>query len=533
MAAVGKNAHGACDGRKLPLDRLVGSFHMLVVGDLSGIQEFLFDVRASGGNQAACLRFRSFRIQVIAECLARKFLWACGLGEKRLLFVAAGKFVIDADGTAASPKVISQVNVEAQNWLLENTHGRLRLAVAAEGSDSSNVDRYHLAMAALQRSKLRAWSVAVTGTWTAVALSTGTPWDAERDSERDKEQGRLFLGANVLTLAPVADQSHDPRAIAGIVPTLRHHVDSPSNDLVEIDLEQFSRHIPREADGSPTEFIALAGKSRGNPMLGVFKADADSLGVAIRRRLAGAADLSPLESFSKKLGQFFGVHLDKMMSAPGSRWSKLYMVFSGGDDLLLVGPWDLVLDFAAHVQREFSGAFSDEQLTLSAGMALIKPKFPIRLAAMKAEDLLEQAKSQPAFGAMAARDQFAGLGGCWKWSDHVRIIDAGKRLAYWTELGKARGGIERAWLHTLLELALLQRRLADPRSPHVIPAMATSRLAYHVSRNWPKKGPARQWIDAILKDFDRISSTRDPIMLHLTSIIRYAMLATGSTNGEE
>lgn len=500
---------------------------MLVVGDLSGIQEFLFDVRESGGKQAASLRFRSFRLQVIAECLARKFLWACGLGEERLLFVAAGKFIIDASGVAITAHAIAQANADAQRWLLESSHGRLRLAVATELSNASVVERYHAAMAALQHSKLRAWDMGDANAWVAGALSTDSPWDAYSESERDAEQGRLLLGASLITLAPAAPQAHDQRrAVAGIMPSWHRHADPPSNDPVKIDLGRLSRHIPREADGTPTEFITLAGRSRGKPMLGVLKADADSLGMAIRRRLVGADDLAPLQLLSQKLERFFGVELEKMMSAPGSRWSNLYTIFSGGDDLLLVGPWNVALEFAGHVRRAFSKSFRDEQLTLSAGMALAKPKFPIRLGAEQAEDLLEQAKSQPAMKAEAARDQFAGLGGCWKWSDHVRVLDAGSQLADWIDIGD----IQRSWLYTLLELALLQR--GEKAEGKTIPAMASSRLAYH-ARKWPRAGPARQWIDTLLKYFDRFPNTSDPVTLHLPAIIRYAMLATGSTNGEE
>jgi CRISPR-associated protein Csm1 len=279
------------------------------------------------------------------------------------------------------------------------------------------------------------------------------------------------------------------------------------------------------------EFLELAATARGAPMLGVLKADADSLGTVIRSRLTRATDLKPLQSLSRDLDGFFGTELHEMMSAPNSNWSSIYTVFSGGDDLFLVGPWNVALDFAAHLRSAFAGRFREEGLTISAALAIIKPKFPIRLAAQQADDLLELAKTQPAG---AAKDQFATLGSCWKWSDHARIINAGKQLANWVERGKADGGIiERGWLHTLLELALLQRRAANPRDPRIIPAMASSRLAYHVARNWPKDGPAREWINAVMKDFDRFTNTTDPINLHLPAIIRYAMLATRSSSDKE
>ena len=40
---------------------------MLIIGKISGIQDFLFDVAAEGGAQAKRLRARSFFIQVLTE----------------------------------------------------------------------------------------------------------------------------------------------------------------------------------------------------------------------------------------------------------------------------------------------------------------------------------------------------------------------------------------------------------------------------------------------------------------------------------
>ncbi|MFA7237274.1 MAG: hypothetical protein WC058_10455 [Phycisphaeraceae bacterium] len=183
---------------------------------------------------------------------------------------------------------------------------------------------------------------------------------------------------------------------------------------------------------------------------------------------------------------------------------------------LLVGPWDIVLDFAGHLRQQFTERFQAEQLTISAGVAIIKPRFPIRLAAQQAEDLLDQAKS-------GTKNQCAALGGLWQWPDHNRIIDDGKQLADWVN----DDVIERGWLHTLLKLALL-RRGEIPNTPQHEQVMATARLAYHVERNWPKSGPAREWINAVLDDFDIDPAQARGRVKHLPTIIRYAMLATRS-----
>jgi len=194
------------------------------------------------------------------------------------------------------------------------------------------------------------------------------------------------------------------------------------------------------------------------------------------------------------------------------------------------------MDFAGRLQYLFNERFGENGLTISAALAVVKPKFPIRLAAQQAEEFLVQAKTEHAPRAITSKDQFAALGSLWKWQDHDRIVSAGKQLANWVD-DKV---IQRGWLNTLLELVLLRRGEAGVKYANVNPAVATSRLAYHIGRNWPKPRrrddpppPARVWIDTILHEFDQYDTTSHIETIHLPAIVRYAMLATRTREGRK
>ena len=49
---------------------------MIILGDISGIQNYLFDVAEEGGGQAQRLRARSFFVQLLAETAALRVLRA-------------------------------------------------------------------------------------------------------------------------------------------------------------------------------------------------------------------------------------------------------------------------------------------------------------------------------------------------------------------------------------------------------------------------------------------------------------------------
>ena len=524
---------------------------MILLASIGGIQEFLFDVREDGGGQARSLRHRSFRIQLLAECVAIRLLKAAGLARDKLLFCAAAKVAIDATGiTTEARDAVRSAVADLECHLLNETHGRLRLAFAAQDSAETFATTVQRAERALRRSKLRAYAPhGDSNPWNLESLTLDHPWDASTEAEMDAEFGRKLATAKWLSIN--RDEGElDPLGSPCLGLRVRLSQDVPRNwpsliscsNLVSPETRPagihgslfhprtLARHIPRDERGNPIEFVALAQRSRGAPMLGVLKADVDSLGVAASAAIArgGAASL---RNFSEGLDRFFSQTLEAEKNRADSPWSNIYTVFSGGDDILAVGPWDLMIDFAGHMQTLFSKQFgtgalnspSSVPLTLCAAVAIIKPRYPVHIAAHQAEELLSHAKTKCADSAAMPKDQCAAFGDLWKWKDHARIINDGKKLADWVDAGI----VQRGWLQTILELALLQCGDAGPEYENIPPATAGYKLAYHIARNWPSSGPARIWIDQVAKKFE--SQSR-----HFQTIVRYAMLATrGKNSGEE
>jgi len=561
---------------------------MLILASLSGIQDFLFDVRESGGKQARQLRFRSFRIQLMAECMAVRLLEALRPPEQalpfdRLVFSAAGNVCIDAGDLDDATRVrLREAVVDVEQRLLRETHGRLRLAVALHNGDGAFGGRFEKARALLAREKLRSWAQAAgaggaaehvsdaSRRWETAALTLPGVWDPDAEAERDAKLGDRLVKAKWLNfwrpdVAHSGGGSVEDVLGVGITYTDKEpeqpqglwscsHLERPEEKSHSVDRGRFhvrrlARHVPRDPDGQPIEFVDLAREARGAPMLGVLKADADSLGAAVSETLESSAGDAgtALRKLSEALDGFFAGTLQEEMHHARSnrhtsqRWDLIYTVFSGGDDMLVVGPWNVMLDFAGHMRRLFDARFGSaarerpcaKPLTISAGVAIIKPRYPVHLAAMQAEELLEKAKGETAAGAIQPKDQCAALGQIWKWRDHDAMIQAGRQLADWVDAGV----IQRGWLHTLLTLALLRRGEAGRECAGVPPEVATSRLVYHVARNWPRKrdhtrneaeNAARDWIDAILREFDQFNTTTHVATMHLPAIARYAILATRS-----
>ena len=533
---------------------------MIVAGDLSGIQSYLFDVADEGGGQAQRLRARSFVLQIIPEVAALRTVETLGWPLSSIRMSGAGKFLIRGKPPEDVDQRLASVEKAVNEWLLSHMHGELRFALCWSGDEGTETDQYREVMRRLQAAKATSWkSVGVDQSRWQPSQLVLSPLDTpcvlcrhergevdEVDEETgesrlicrrcadDRKLGRQLPRATTLiihtkTTAKAFDvlglgveiTDGEPTNLKGSTVAVAN-LRAPETCPAGCPPDRFLRrrlmcHVPADESGQPLWFEHLAKKSRGDHLLGVLKADADSLGASLEE-LVGGSSLQPLETFSRLLDEFFSGRLkDELESGSNSAWQDIYTVFGGGDDLLMVGPWNVMFDFADRLHELFLKGFGAYRLTISAGIALTKWKRPIKLAVSRAEETLELAKTHAAPGASNPKDQCCAFGQIWKWKDHSTIISAGKQLADWVDSNIA----ERGWLHILLRLA--EARFGDAEQGREPDPLATARLSYQVVRNYRPGSPVRRWAEDLVADFDRGSNATTR---YLPTIVRYALTAT-------
>ncbi len=167
--------------------------------------------------------------------------------------------------------------------------------------------------------------------------------------------------------------------------------DKKTNELFDM--------VTRE-QGQPKPFNWLAkmaltckedGKFFGVEALGVLKADIDHLGLVFAGGMRHSS-LSRLSTLSRQINYYFSVYIPFILETR-SEFNDIYTVFSGGDDLFLIGPWNRVIEFARFLKGSLSDyACRNDALTISAGVYLCKPGEPVLSIAEKAEESLKLAK---------------------------------------------------------------------------------------------------------------------------------------------
>lgn len=127
--------------------------------------------------------------------------------------------------------------------------------------------------------------------------------------------------------------------------------------------------------------------------LGVLRMDVDGLG---KRFISGFNSMGEYREFSNKLDEFFDADNGELNELYESHKDYLHIVYAGGDDIFVVGRWDKTIEFAELVRNEFKKycreKLHDESLSISGGVAIVGPKFPIAKAAEMAGEAEEAAK---------------------------------------------------------------------------------------------------------------------------------------------
>ncbi|GEM_PF-3272857 len=172
--------------------------------------------------------------------------------------------------------------------------------------------------------------------------------------------------------------------------------------------------------GVPLEFKDLAGKARGLPCLGVLRMDVDNLGdIFVQRRCRA---LAPRMALSRALNRFFKLHLNelcrvgegafpqgtetRLVSEPEGAKPKrqAIVIYSGGDDLFVVGAWHDMVELAFDIHAAFE-AYTGGRATLSAGLIVEPENFPLYQMARFSQKALEVAKENEHAG--RKKDSFA------------------------------------------------------------------------------------------------------------------------------
>ncbi len=218
-------------------------------------------------------------------------------------------------------------------------------------------------------------------------------------------------------------------------------------------------------EAAPWEFDDFDKNAKGIRRMGVLRLDVDNLGEIFIRGLkfpsaTGTEEemgsLSRVATLSRQLHLFFAGHLMELLKT----YKRSQVIYSGGDDVFIIGSWDELPDVADKIRQEFQRYCAGNPVfTLSGGLIMVDGKYPISRAA----DLASEAESSAKVLKRNKREKDAVslLGITIGWEEYPRALTLKKQIETIIEKTGNRAILDR--LRSVVLAVEEFRRLSDKR----------------------------------------------------------------------
>ncbi|MCR4318155.1 MAG: type III-A CRISPR-associated protein Cas10/Csm1 [Planctomycetes bacterium] len=484
-----------------------GKPFLVVGGDFGGIQKFIMNVKHGAGGVAKSLRARSSFVQLVSEQVSTEILRRLNLPLTNRILNAGGNFTLLLPNTAESENVLSDVRSSVDDWSKRVTDCEVSICFASVSLGVDEFKKFSASRETLgelldEEKKMPLRGLLQNGEgWLETEFvieplseihqenlcqSCGRKAGSEcRDGDESyylcnvcnylREFGRNLAGANYIAFS---DGKSDLFPFGRIEALKTLPQNSDAHLIYDLRYEgsighlplygrMMGNHVPKSVDSGVMTFEDIAKSGAGRGALAYLKMDVDNLGKIFRDGLAGENDdkddilshvqksVSRVSTLSRYIDLFFTGWIDHLCRS--EEFASVYMIYSGGDDVLCLGPWETMLNLAGKIREDFREyTCNNPSFTLSAGISLVHSHTPVRQAVDDADEKLEFAKhtlsdrTEP-FGekdkigkkrhgedeavdiGRPKKDRLTVFETCLQWKDYLEALGLAKQLAKWNE----------------------------------------------------------------------------------------------------
>lgn len=439
-------------------------------GDISGIQKYIFDIKTSDDN-AKLLRAKSFQLSALSDILAQYIVGQFGMPSANIITSAGGNFMLLLPNTQKAMELIPQLQLEIETYFLNEFAGKLAVII----SDGIEASAYDVSQKNAQKlindigynadickqkkmqKALQKHGAILDGFYAelqkngecpkcGVFPSVGT--DTDGHALPCKSCDKLTeIGAQLVRSASLVYKAEQLGHFGDMVKVSRKESVPHSASINTYVPGRPLAYMPYTAPRKDTQnndlltFSDIAMLATGNKKLAMFKADIDNLGLIFSSSLSERMSFSRYADMSHMLHYFFSAFYTwflqnhtytKLVYEDGKRQETkvkyadtIYTVFSGGDDLCILGAWDAVMHFALDFQKELVKLTNgNPSLSISGGIVLASPSVPAYMIAASAEEELENSKGRMESGKVV-KNAITVFGTTVSWEEYEQCMNDG------------------------------------------------------------------------------------------------------------
>ena len=433
---------------------------MLFSMDISGIQSFIYTI--STDRALKQLRARSVYLEMLMEHLIDELLTQLNLSRVNLIYSGGGHCYMLLPNTSFAKKTITEFEKNVNSWFLKHFDVALYVGtgyaeccsdVLRNEPNGSYRDVFRNVSKMISAKKIHRYTADELRELNSQKLHGERECKVCRSVVNLNGEDRCPICASLEKMAKdimkytyfmvVSDKSSNSESMLPL-PFGRYLVAS-SEKFIQKNSENKVRVYAKNQLSMgdrigqnlwvgdyhyKDEFKELSECANGVKKIAVLRADVDNLGTTF---VSGFKDkyatLTRSAVLSRQLSLFFKGYINKILSSPEKRYLSetpdgklaVTIVYSGGDDVFLVGAWDSVFDAFINIKQALQ-KFTQGTLNISGGIGIYNDSFPISVMAREVAELEDCSKGIDGKNAITFFDE----SNAYKWDDFIKNVLEGK-----------------------------------------------------------------------------------------------------------
>ncbi|MCX7858028.1 MAG: type III-A CRISPR-associated protein Cas10/Csm1 [Deltaproteobacteria bacterium] len=427
---------------------------LFVAGDISGIQDFIYSVTSEKALKG--LRGRSFYIQLLSEIIARRILSEFNMPAPNLIYLGGGHFYILLPFIDTFTKQLLEIEKEVDKVLLKSHNGKLSAVIGyveVRWCDFMDFRTSWDQVAHINaKKKKRKFSsllcddggISILGPYELGGELKACEICGEEIEDENQcplcfsfsdLSNRLARGKS-LSLEPVkiVQLKEKPTSWLEIFEALGfscRFMDKEDQKSFVLNSTDFAgkylgyKFIARTTPIRGDEIITLeeiADEAKGIKKWGILRADVDNLGLIFRQGLGGNRTISRMSMLSFMISLYFSARIDTILKK-GKFKDRAYVVYSGGDDLFIIGAWSDLPKISEMIYEDFRKFTCwNPSITMSGGIYIApSKKFPVYRGAELAGIAVDIAKN-------AGKNRLTLLDTPIPWNEFSKVREISERI---------------------------------------------------------------------------------------------------------